>query len=172
MSESIINKAREFAIAKHGEQRYGEHPYVYHLDIAVNAIIAYGQGTMSDPELVAAVYLHDVLEDCAVSREEIALEFGDRVATLVWAVTDEPGVNRKTRKAATYPKIRLTPGATAIKLADRVANLSEALNTKSSLLGMYLKEHESFVENLQVRGEHDDLWNVLFHLIERAKNEI
>ena len=52
--DSLEREARDYAIAAHGDQKYGEHPYVGHLD-AVAEIVR------PDGELAVAVaYLHDL----------------------------------------------------------------------------------------------------------------
>jgi tRNA G18 (ribose-2'-O)-methylase SpoU len=42
----------------------------------------------SDQELLAAAALHDVVEDTAVTEEDIRKEFGDRIASIVAAESD------------------------------------------------------------------------------------
>src|ERR1700742_5077227 len=94
-------RARWFAIRAHADQRYGEHPYVKHLD-DVAELVGLGAGEFT---LVVA-YLHDVLEDTAVTHRQLVAEFGSAVAVEVGAVTDPPGRNRKERKAALYERFR------------------------------------------------------------------
>ena len=43
----------------------------------------------SDQELLAAAALHDVVEDTDITLEQIRDEFGERIAALVAAETDE-----------------------------------------------------------------------------------
>jgi (p)ppGpp synthase/HD superfamily hydrolase len=117
-------------------------------------------------DMLTAAILHDVMEDCEVSQLTIRDLFGDRVAELVWAVTDEPGVNRKERKAKTYPKIKATPGALMIKLADRIANLEAATKTGNErMLKMYAKEWDEMQKALRTFGELDEMWNHIANLL-------
>ena len=98
----MIEKAREFAIAKHGDQKYGSRPYSYHLDQVVSLLEPYG-------ELAQVIgYLHDVVEDTGTSTEEVEREFGSTVAACVAVLTDEPGTTRKERKEKTYQKMART----------------------------------------------------------------
>jgi len=88
--------------------------------------------------------------------------FGPDVAGLVDAVTDEPGPNRRARKAATYQKIREAGHlAVRLKLADRIANVEAG----GSLTDMYRKEHEAFRRNLHTAGENEDMWRHLDGLL-------
>lgn len=166
-----LRHVKFFATVKHGDQLYGGTlPYTHHL-AAVEAVLRRFQNTGPlDPmnpfhkthygnELLEAAWLHDVIEDTRkkpepVKRKHIAEMFGERVADLVEAVTDEPGENRKARKAATYPKTRACPGAVALKLADRIANLEHG----GDLVKMYRKEHEDFRRNLYTPGEYEHMW--------------
>ena len=149
--QQIESAARDFAVERHGAQLYGECPYIEHL-IAVRAVLAdFGYGG----ELGVAAWLHDVVEDTATSREEIAARFGAAVASLVWAVT---GVapNRKARNADAYAKIRAHPAAAALKLADRIANV-EASASQAEKLAMYRNEWAGFAASLEGLGD-ERMW--------------
>ena len=75
---------RAFAIEAHGTQTYGKLPYVVHLDEVASIL-------PSDPALRAVAYLHDVLEDTAVTFEMLAQRFGSTIAEAVELVTDPEG---------------------------------------------------------------------------------
>jgi (p)ppGpp synthase/HD superfamily hydrolase len=91
---SIADAAKEFAIAKHGTQKYGEHPYSYHL--ALSQVLAEFRYA-GDEAIAAAGWLHDILEDTPATYEMLVSEFGKETADIVWAVTSEPGQNRVDR---------------------------------------------------------------------------
>ena len=116
-----MGDARAFAIEAHKSQMYGDKAYVHHLDDVFSVLelfykksIMYGEGDSGD--LFVSAYLHDVVEDTHVTLDEISNKFGDKVAALVWAVSDGEGKNRAERKAIAYKKI----------LADINPLLSEA----------------------------------------------
>ncbi len=129
--------ARRFALAAHGDQRYGAHPYVHHLDAVVAVLARFG---ITHPELVAAAWLHDVVEDTQVTRDDIAERFGDRVAGIVWALTDADAPDRASRKRVTYERIAVTPDAATVKVADRIANCEEP----GRQIEMYRAEQPAF----------------------------
>lgn len=144
---SDVNPARAFAYAAHLGQRYGDSPYSVHLDAAaevyrrfVSARAWYGP---VDDEILAAIYLHDTMEDTEVEYIDLLTTFGRVVAELVFAVTDKPGRNRAARHAATYPGIRAAGWrAVAVKLCDRIANVEHSVRTKDEgKLNMYAREH-------------------------------
>lgn len=137
-------KAFLFAEQAHFGQQYGLYPYSYHLKQVADVAEEIG----FDEEIVIACVLHDVLEDTHLSYNDIKKEFGEDIAELVYAVTDELGHNRKERKEKTYPKIKDNPKAIAIKLCDRIANVREAKISNSSMLKLYKQEHLEFYTEL------------------------
>lgn len=144
---ALEQEARAFAADRHAAQRYGDRPYVVHLE-AVRAVLAdFGHGEA----LAVAAWLHDVVEDTEATREDIAARFGDEVAQLVWAVTGV-GHNRRTRIASAYEKIRAYPRAAILKLADRTANV-EASREAPDKLAMYRSEHTGFARALAGLGD-------------------
>ena len=159
MGTSDTRVARWFAIAAHGDQMYGQHPYSYHLDDAVNELIDH---VIELPVLrfydhqviMCATYLHDVLEDTETSIKALDGLFEEPIGELVRAVTDGPGKNRKERKKGVYKAIQAVgPAALAVKLADRLANAKTAGLAKgeSDLLKMYRKEQTDF--EMELCGE-------------------
>lgn len=149
--------AQRLAVDCHGEQKYGDHPYHEHLEEVVQILQRFGahlDNEATAPLLVAG-WLHDTVEDTALTREEVEARFGAVVATLVWRVTDEPGRNRKERKAATYGKLAECEDAVILKLADRIANVESSIREHPGLLQMYRKEHETFEAALRPRCQSE-----------------
>lgn len=141
------NKARAFALVAHADQKYGELPYIAHLHAVRTVLLDFGY---SAPFTLAA-WLHDVVEDTPVTRDEVAANFGEEVADLVWAVTGV-GETRSERVHAAYEKIKENPPAAVLKLADRIAN-SEASRDYPKKLALYRGEHASFKEHLGTLGD-------------------
>ena len=160
-----IKELRDFAIKKHGDQKYGNHPYVHHLDMVYAEALAHGL----IPLVGRASYGHDVREDTNATEKEVIDVFGEEEAKLIEAVTDEPGKNRKERKEATYGKIKNTPFATPLKLCDRIANVRSCFRSKNKgLLSMYRKEQAEFEKQLKVEGEWLELWETLDKLFKES----
>ena len=88
----VLEKAILFAVNAHGGQKrkLSETPYVLH---PLEAGTVAGALT-SDKEVIAACVLHDTVEDTPVTLNEIRAEFGDRVATLVGAETENKRVGQ------------------------------------------------------------------------------
>src|SRR4028118_143189 len=158
---NVADAAKEFAIAQHGTQKYGEHPYSYHL-AQVSQVLA-ESGYAGDEAIAAAGWLHDTLEDTPATYEMLGSEFGTEVADIVWAVTSEPGGNRADRFRKTAPKIQSNKKALIVKLADRIANTEASLQSNPKLYKMYLKEFPLFKELLYNQQDIElmPMWNRL-----------
>ena len=163
MSE-LVKAAASVAAVKHKDQLYGKvHPYVKHLKDVSDVLTRFG---VDDPEMHAAAWLHDVVEDTDMTVDQLKMIFGGRIADLVYRVTNEPGKNRKERHEKTYGKIKSSEDAVQLKLADRIANVEQSfLEGNPDMLGMYRKEHVSFKEVLHTAGQHEAMWRHLDFLI-------
>jgi (p)ppGpp synthase/HD superfamily hydrolase len=156
---SIAEKAKIFAIDAHSGQNYGAHPYMLHLEGVVAILKHFGY---IDDHILAAAWLHDVLEDTNTTKGDLAHHFPDEVICLVDALTDRPGANRRERNALTYPRIRKAGrDAVAIKLADRISNTIVSLQDGTRFMKMYQSEYPRFRELLWVPGEHAAMWRLL-----------
>lgn len=155
---SISSRARDFAAKAHAGQMYGpDESYMVHLDAVVKLV-------GDDIEAAKAIaYLHDVVEDTGVDIHDIGLRFGGFVADCVSLVTDEPGANRKERKAATHAKLAKVKYpfylALVVKAADRCANVEACIRKgNTGLLKMYQDEQEAFRGAVYRPGLCDHLW--------------
>ncbi len=152
--------AEWFAATKHGDQKYGNQPYTYHLEEAVTQLQAHvltlpALKFYDQDILVSATWLHDVVEDTGTLPSQLEGLFCPAIVELVLAVTDGPGKNRKERKSKTYEQIRAVgPAALAVKLADRLANALVCGLSKdsNSMLEMYRKEQAQFQLELEMPG--------------------
>jgi GTP diphosphokinase / guanosine-3',5'-bis(diphosphate) 3'-diphosphatase len=120
-----ITRAALFAAQRHaGQRRKGsaEEPYFNHL-VEVADLLAQAVGD-SDVNLIIAGFLHDTVEDVGVTREELRAEFGDDVAALVDAVTDDKSLPKPVRKQLQIEHApRTSVRAQWLKMADKTSNL-------------------------------------------------
>jgi len=123
----LVSRAANFAAERHKDQRRkgkGQVPYVNHLADVARLLAVATKG--ADPELVAAGWLHDTVEDTATSHNELVSAFGDDVASLVREVTDDKSLPKAERKRLQVVKTPAkTPRAKMIKLADLTSNLRQ-----------------------------------------------
>lgn len=159
---SLEFKARQFAVKAHGDQKYSDRPYVVHLD----EVYYVAKKFDAPSDILIAAFLHDILEDTSVTKEELEKEFGTEISDLVYAVTDEPGKNREERKIKTYEKvIKFGANAIMLKLIDRIANvLASRAYRREDKLKMYKDEYEVFRKSLFIENKHDQMWKALDRL--------
>jgi guanosine-3',5'-bis(diphosphate) 3'-pyrophosphohydrolase len=162
--DSSIAAARAFAVRSHGDQRYGRHPYVVHLDEVAAILEPYGIDAQ------VAGYLHDTVEDTDATVEEVADQFGAHMGEVVGLLTDEEGANRKERKAKTYAKLAAVGPhlslALIAKVGDRLGNVRACVRDgNAGLLAMYRGEHAAFRQAAYRPGLCDELWAELDRLL-------
>lgn len=125
----LLLKSVDFAARAHRDQRRkgaAQEPYINHPIEVSRLIIECEPGT--DEDILCAAVLHDVIEDCGATRDEIAACFNDIIADIVLEVSDDKALPRDERKAKqieTAPY--LTNGAKLVRLADKVANVGAML---------------------------------------------
>jgi guanosine-3',5'-bis(diphosphate) 3'-pyrophosphohydrolase len=158
------NAARLFAIAVHGDQKYGDDPYAKHLDAVAALAEPYGK------QAVTVAYLHDAVEDTSATLAQIEQQFDPFIATCVGLLTDEPGPTRKERKAKTYTKMATVTGPTElaliVKAADRLANVRACIaGARAAQWEVYRSEHAAFHHAAYRAGLCDPLWAELQQLL-------
>lgn len=125
-----LMRALEFAAHHHVDQRRkgaSAKPYINHL-AEVAHLVADATGG-EDTNLVIAGLLHDAIEDTGVTRADIEAEFGDDVAALVAAVTDDKSLPKAERKRLQVETAPSKPDrARLLKIADKVSNLRDIAN--------------------------------------------
>ena len=122
-----LETAYHFSKAAHlGQFRASGEPYISH-PLAVANILAQ---LHLDAQALTAALLHDVMEDTAVTKDEIAAQFGKPVAELVDGVSKLDRIEFETHEEAQAENFRKMLLAMArdvrvilIKLADRLHNM-------------------------------------------------
>jgi (p)ppGpp synthase/HD superfamily hydrolase len=154
---TMVERARVFATAAHAAvkqvRKYTFEPYIVH-PAEVAGIIDSLEGATF--EMIAAAWLHDVVEDTGVSSEVIRAEFGNEVAELVGWLTDvsrpEDG-NRAVRKAIDREHTARAPAeAQTVKLADLIANSRSIMAYDPAFARVYLAEKRMLLAVL-TRGD-------------------
>ena len=141
----IVRKAQVYAMAAHaavGQRRkYTGEPYIVH-PAEVAKIIAGVPG--STPDMVAAAWLHDVVEDTGCTYTDVHMAFGADIAALVGWLTDvsQPhDGNRAVRKAIDRAHSAEAPAeAQTIKLADLISNSRSIVKHDPAFAKSYLEE--------------------------------
>ncbi|MFL2642490.1 MAG: RelA/SpoT family protein [Dehalococcoidia bacterium] len=169
---AVINKAFKFAEKCHeGQFRKTGDPYIVH---PINTAI-YLANMRMDSQTISAALMHDVIEDCGVTYDEIESLFGKEVAGLVDGVTKLPTLkissknnltsNNQIARAATIRKLLVATSEDArvilIKLADRLHNM-ETLHAldKESILRIAQETMEIFAPLAHRLGIWDFKWKL------------
>ena len=128
MDTRLLDRAIVFAVKAHaGTERRGKgFPYIVHPMEAMEIV-----ATMTpDQEPLAAAALHDTVEDTDVTLDQIRAEFGDRIASLVAAESDDvvEGVSEqdswRARKQAAIDRLaRASREAKMVALGDKLSNM-------------------------------------------------
>lgn len=148
---NIVEKARIFATAAHAAvaqlRKYTNEPYIVH-PAEVFSIVSTVDGATE--EMLAAAWLHDVVEDTGVTIEVVREMFGDKVAELVGWLTDvsrpEQG-NRAVRKAIDRAHTAMAPAeAQTVKLADLISNTRSIMQHDEKFAKTYLEEKRMLLE--------------------------
>lgn len=156
---------REFAIKLHESVNdlYDGKNYSVHLDM-VAEIANRWIHLIPEPYRILVLdgcYLHDAIENCRLTYNDIREQTNTTVADIVYAVTNEKGRTRKERANDKYYQgIKDTEFATFVKLCDRIANMEYSKKSGSRMYEMYKKENSDFISKLWT----DKYKDMFFHL--------
>lgn len=157
----LAKRARELAAKAHREQKYGDAPYLTHLD-TVAEIVAVHRLAIGDTweHALASAFLHDLIEDQPEHTAELESTMPELVSAIVHALSKRddlamPDYFEGIRRAG-----RL---AVAVKLADRIANVEAGQASGASALRKltrYRAERELFA-TMRTAGDLEVMWERL-----------
>jgi hypothetical protein len=144
MSDDLAERARQFATLAHQRidhrRKYSNQPYDVHLKGVAQLVASVSE----DPAVIAAAWMHDLVEDTAVTLDEIRRGFGQPVAELVAELTDvsrPADGNRAARKAIDRQHLAAaSPAAKTVKLADLIDNCRDICRHDPRFAPTYLNE--------------------------------
>ena len=140
----LLTQVCRFTADRHRDQKRkgaaGE-PYINHL-AEVAELVAEATGGR-DPDLVAAAYLHDTVEDTATTHAELAERFGRDVADLVAEVTGMAkraglAVNTEAPRTQRSPQFAIHTVQVTTRKAELASLLRfyQELSSKAPYLGL------------------------------------
>ncbi len=149
----VLTDIEEFARQAHGDQqrKFADEPYIMH----PIRVMQHCKEYTSDLPVLSAALLHDVLEDTAVTKEDLSAylwgvmptEEAFRTLSLVVELTDVyikkdyPKWNRRKRKQAEAERMgRTSAAAQTIKYADIIDNCLDIANSSSDFMPKFLHE--------------------------------
>ncbi len=176
-SLALITKAYEFANEKHsGQYRKSGEPYIIHI-LHVGYILA---NLRVSPVTIAAGLLHDTIEDCDVTKEQLSEEFSEEIATLVESVTKIGNiefVDEKEYLAENHRKIFIAMAKDVrvifIKLVDRLHNMRtlqfQSPDKQKSISAETLDVYAPIAHRLGISEIKNELEDLSFSYLHRDK---
>lgn len=149
----FIEKVKDFAFNAHANVNhlYGKKPYSYHLEMAVECIrpFLHHIPIEDQTDVICAMYLHDTIEDCRLTRNDIVKISNERIADIVYALTNEKGRNRAERaNDKYYSDMIIVKYARFCKLGDRMANIQNSASESVRMYAVYSLECVGFLKKL------------------------
>ena len=169
----MIEKAKEYAINCHNitAHQYDGKPYDTHLQMVFDTAKKFIHLIPKDMQenVLASCWVHDVIEDCRQTYNDVKEKTNESVAELAYALTNEKGRTRKERANDKYYEgIKQTPFATFVKVCDRIANYEYSKQQGSRMAEMYEKEMSIFIDKLY-DARYKELFNYLIHASNSVK---
>ena len=119
-----VIKAVNFAAIAHQNQRRKnaeKTPYINH---PIEVMYLLSNAGITDADILAAAVLHDTIEDCGVTYDQVCQEFGKRVADFVQECSDDKSLAKVERKKQQIEHAKtISIGAKMIKSADKLSNI-------------------------------------------------
>lgn len=148
VKKAAIFAAKAHANVDHLRKHTGE-PYIVHPTAVARWVAGYGHRE----DTIVAAYLHDTIEDCGVTKEQIEQEFGATVAEYVWwltHITTKADGNRDTRMEIERQRLANAPyEVKSIKLADMIDNSTGIIQHDPAFAVKYMKEKSALLEVLK-----------------------
>lgn len=169
MKNDLVSRARLYAIEAHSRinhrRKYSLEPYDVHLKDVADIVST----VTEDVEIIAAAWLHDVVEDTPATFLDLEKEFGPQVAQLVSEVTDVSSPangNRATRKALDRAHLaKASWRGKTIKLSDLIDNCRDICSHDPEFAKVYLTEMSGLLEVLS--DGHPDLFSKAMELMHK-----
>jgi len=161
----MIEKAKEYAIYCHNStaHEYDGKPYDTHLKMVFNTANKFIHLIPKDAQetVLASCWVHDIIEDCRETYNDVKAQTNEAVAELAYALTNEKGRTRNERANDKYYEgIKQIPFATFIKVCDRIANYEYSKQQDSKMVKVYQNEMEGFIYKLY-DAKYDELFSYL-----------
>jgi (p)ppGpp synthase/HD superfamily hydrolase len=163
------NRAMEYAIKWHqiSGQTYDGSPYTKHLEMVVTVAqkYLYYLDCHEREDALAACWCHDLIEDTTVTKNHLSEFLNDRIAEIVFSVTNEHAKSRIERNLKTFSKIGSDNLAIFVKLCDRIANTSNSKVFATKIYSKYINEFPLFQHCLRYKQRaYQDMWRELENL--------
>ncbi len=152
----VVAFAKSFATDRHTGQvrKYTGAPYITH----PAAVARYVRMVGGSAEMIAAAWMHDLIEDTGTTRHDIADRFGQQISWMVFDLTDRSlyamdQLPRRERKRLDADALsRCSGDVQTVKMADLLDNSRSIIAFDPKFAKVYIREAEYLVEVL-IRAE-------------------
>ena len=168
LDTSLLDRAIIFAVKAHaGTERRGKgFPYIVHPMEAMEIV-----ATMtSDQELLAAAALHDTVEDTGVSVERLRAEFGERIASIVAAETDNEVEGRSEKESWRERKLAGIEKLRSARRDVKIVALGDKLSNMRAIARDYAVQGEALWSIFHAPDPKDHAWR--YHALADALREL
>ena len=153
----VFEKALALALKAHEGQvrKRGDIPYILHPCEAASIAAT----LTADREILAAVLLHDTVEDTEITIDELRETMGDRVAELVLGETEDQyeelsrDASWKRRKEESLEHLRDTDD-----MGVKIMWLSDKLSNMRSFYRQYLRDGDAMWEHYNQKDKTQQAW--------------
>ncbi len=158
-----------YATRKHAAQtRRDGSPYIAHPLRVAESLRSIGG--IDDMDVILAGLMHDLIEDTDCEWATIAKRFGERVADLVALLSGDMRLPKVQRRQEVVDRIRTAPDqAKAVRLADRLDNLTDMKGFSESRRQEYIRDSHKILE--ACKGANAALEKALEESIRRLESE-
>ena len=165
-----IAAAQMYALEKHAcQKRRDGSPYVAHPFRVAESLRSIGGVT--DPEVVMAALMHDLIEDTDVEYDDLLSRFGRRVADLVATLSGDMRLPQPARRAEVIERARHAGvEVKTIRLADRLDNLLDMAGFSDARKREYVEGSEQTLA--ACRDANPALEEALERAIARLRREL
>ena len=142
--EKEMDKALHYVARNISETGHNSKPVLLHSFKVAEMLYQLGY----NKDIVIAAVLHDLIEDTAVTYEQLKIDFGEKIANLVQAVSFNPQIDDYLEQAKDMFGKCIEYGfdAVIIKCADLLQNIDFVQFVDNKKRNELLKKYEMFIE--------------------------
>ena len=165
-----IAAALMYALEKHAAQKRRDgSPYIAHPIRVAESLRSVG--AVSDPDVIMAALMHDLIEDTDCEYDDLRGRFGVRVADLVAVLSGDMRLPKPDRRNEVIERARKAPPqAQTIRLADRIDNLLDMAGFSHARKAEYLEGSRKTLA--ACRGANAALEAALTEAIARVEKDL
>lgn len=128
----LVEKALRIMLTAHGQQvrKTDSSPYIIHPMMVAKKLARLG----FNDEVIAAAFIHDVLEDTDYPEKKLRQELGDKVVDIILPLSEDKKLEWEERKKKYINDVKNASVETkAVSIADKIHNLESIIETHKTM---------------------------------------